>query len=148
MTNRLILTLLLVFLGACALGPRVQVEDPEVFASLPSLVRKGDRYYLRCERPNSDAPRPESVRCEVEGDHLLVFVPILVSAKRERLTHPERAMSRAYDYPLSLPSSLRHLENLDGRVFWLDPNGTQHPLAVISSAESGAIPASSRGGSR
>ncbi len=145
MTYRLTIAALLVFLSACALGPRVEFENSDVFPSEPRLVKRGDQYILRCERPAPDAARPLAVRCEVEGDHLLVYVPILVSAKRDLRINPEHAASRVMDFPLTLPSRLRHRDDLTGRVFWLDPNGTQHPLMITSSAEAGTLPASSRG---
>lgn len=135
----------LLFLSACTLGSRVPLSDTEVFPSAPTLVRKGDEFFLRYVRPQGDVARPESVRCEVEGEHLLVFVPILVSAERETRVHPERLGGPVYDFPLTIPDGLRHLDRLEGRVFWLDPNGTQHPLEVISGLESGVLPASSHG---
>ena len=88
------------------------------------------------------------MQTEVEGEHLLVYVPILVSAKRDMRLHPEHATSRVFDYPLNLPDRLRHHEDLVGRVFWLDPNGTQHPMEIVMSTEARALPASSHGAKR
>lgn len=145
MTTRILLCVCLLFSVSCALGPRVEIEDPEIFPSAPRLVRKGERYFLRCERTPFGAARPRKIRCEVEGDHLLVYVSILVSAQRDLQSYPEHAAGRLMDYPLVLPSRLQHTNELTGRVFWLNPDGTQHPLEISSSAEAGILPASARG---
>lgn len=148
MTTRILLSVCLALFASCALGSRVEFEDPDVFPSVPRLVKKGERYFLRCERSAVDAARPQSVRCEIEGDHLLVYVSILVSPERDVRAHPQHAAGRLLDYPLALPSRLQHPSELTGRVFWLNPDGTQHPLAISSSAEAGILPASARGRSR
>lgn len=148
MNFRHLLLVSLVWLSACSLGPRVEFDDAQIFRSAPRLVRKGESYFLRMDRPAPDAARPLQVRCEVEGENLLVYVSILVSAERDLRAHPERATSRVLDYPLTLPSRLQGPGELAGRVYWLDPNGTKHALAIGSSAEAGILPASSRGRSR
>ena len=145
MWSRILLLALVLALQGCTLGSRVPLSDGEVFPEKPTVVRKGDEFFLRYVRPRGESARPESVRCEVEGEHLLIYVPILVSAERESRVHPERDASTVYDYPLAIPSGLRHLEKLEGRVFWLDPNGTQHPIDVVSGLEAGVLPASSHG---
>jgi len=148
MTSRHLLIVCLFWFSACALGPRVELEDEQIFPSAPRIVRKGEGYFLRMDRPLPGAARPLKVRCEVEGENLLVYVSILVSAERDLRSHPEHATSRLIDYSLTLPSRLQDPGDLVGRVYWLDPNGTKHPLAISSSVEAGILPASSRGRSQ
>jgi hypothetical protein len=110
-------------LGGCATTPRVALRDAHLVEG-PVLIRRGEHHYLRyrfATPPSGSMQFAVFVDSRETDDAVYYyFVGAVQSTVLERGLPVERLLSGD------------HLEDLArrGRVFWLDPDGTTHPIAT------------------
>lgn len=112
-------------------GPLLAHDDAEVLRAEPVLLQESGAFAVRLVTREGNL-RPGSIETKVEGDHLLLFVPVFLSIGTD---------DAVVEYPVRIPGRFRN-QDLDGRVFWLDPDGTQFPLEILREEFAEAVPAS------
>jgi hypothetical protein len=119
-TFTIILLLVLSGCGSVRPEPRIPLANIRL-AEGPVLIQRGERYYLRYRRDIANQPMPLYVAVErrKEADAAYFFFTIALS-------RPE--WGAVYEWPLATEPYETFARG--GRIFWLDPDGTKHPIPV------------------
>jgi hypothetical protein len=125
--NVLSLSLLVLALTGCNVTPQpVWPLKEGRLAEGPVIIQRGSRFYLRYRR-------------SIDDDTLPLYMPVYAHKTPTaacfffggRLSHPE------WGQLIERPLVYDGFEDLarQGRVFWLDPDGTKHPILVRPDSE-------------
>ena len=90
------------------------------FAEPPVVIQRGENFYLHCRRDMADKSMPLyiGVHRRKDADAAYFFFTFAVSS-------PE--WGAVYEWPLVYEYAPLARA---GRVYWLDPDGTKHPIPV------------------
>jgi hypothetical protein len=116
----LMFTLLALVLAGCQLEPGVSLKEARM-AEGPVILQRGDRFYLHYRR-SIDHGRMNllsllSVKKTKDAAFYFLTIPLSHIEWGEVVERP-LAYDRTEDFA-------RH-----GQVYWLDPDGTKHPIPV------------------
>ena len=118
----LFLTLALIALTGCKTQPHISLKEAQ-FAVGPEIIQRGDHFYLRYRRALVSDRYPLRVVLDVKKTKDAGYYFFI-----GQISYPE------WGNTIERPLAYDDLEDLArrGQIYWLDPDGTQHPLPVRS----------------